>query len=166
MTQDFPKIEDIVYQLTADLTNLGFLKIDPKENEVVRYQRRNSHLNFQVGIEQEYNDPEEPQFNHIHLVVGYDLPAGTSQRTGENVFPRPELMYDFFRNTSIYHHSLTFNEDRFKDGRMNLVYHIGFEKDKTTALKMRTILREIGYYFCNSVTTNVQMLTSTQSFDR
>ena len=72
-------------------------------------------------------------------------------------------MYEFFRASPIYHHSQCFNEDRFENGRMKVIYPIGFEKDKTTPQEMRNVLREAVDYFCNHITVNVQMLERTKN---
>ena len=164
MVDAYLKIEDIVEGLSADLDQRGFSRVDLRENEVVRYAKRDSPITFQVGMDQDDNPEEEPEFNHIYLALGYDLPAGATEHDGERMIPGSDIMHTFFRNSRIYHQSLCLNEDRFQDGRMNMVYHIGFEKDKTTAVEMRAVLREVVDYISNYVTANAQMMERTQSF--
>ncbi len=67
----FPKIEDLVEELSAELGQKGFAKVDSRDKEAVRYAKINSSINFQVGIEQNFEEEEEPEFNHIYLVVEY-----------------------------------------------------------------------------------------------
>lgn len=165
MADRFPKIEDIIDGLSTDLVQRRFSRVDPKENEVVRYVKQDSPIGFQVGLEQDDNPDEEPEFNHLYLALSYDLPNGIQQHIGEKLIPGGDLMHTFFRNSPIFHQSLCFNKDRFQDGRINLVYHIGFEKDKTTENGMRTVLREAIDYFCNYVTANTQMLDRTQALE-
>jgi len=164
---NFAKIEDIMKDLNLDLLRRGdFYLIDAVDDERVRYAKSHSPIDFQVGIEENLDDEEEPEFNHIYLAVGYNLPEDVNQHVGERTFPNPELMHQFFRDSPIYHQSLTFNEDRFKNGRMNLVYHIGFEKSKTSVEEMNRVLTEVIDYFCNYTTTNIEMLNRTRAISQ
>ncbi|MAG47244.1 hypothetical protein CL617_01445 [archaeon] len=165
---DHSKIEDILEDLTTDLDQRGFSKIEPKEDEVVRYKKLDNLVGFQIGIEQDDISPEEPEYNSIYLLLNYSLPEGFSEHTGEKVIPpRTELIGSLFNEdyTKQPIIGLCANRDTFKDGEMNLIYFIAFKKYKTTATKMRNILRETVDYICNYVTMNSEVLTRTQSFD-
>lgn len=156
------KTEDFVDELSVTLQEKGFNRVGPQGIEVARYERSGSSIGFQVGIEREDDSEEEPEFNHIFLVTGYNLPERIFGPQGERIFPNA-LMSDFFRDTSIFHQSLTVGENEYRDGRMNLVYHIGFEKDKTNREEMTAVLVEVVDYFCDYITRNVEMRTRINS---
>lgn len=164
MAQTFPRIEDIVDILTADLDTRGFSRIAPKINEVLRYEKRDSSIQFQVGIDNYANDQEEPEFNHFYLSLGYAIPPYMTEIEGERLFPNSELLYIFFQNSVIYHQGFCGTKDHLQDGRMKLIYHIGFEKNKATAPEMRAVLREFIDYTCNYVSLNTEMVGRTSTF--
>ena len=168
MTKSFPKIEDIVEGLSIDLDQRGFSRVNPEENkvlsEVVRYKKEDSPIGFKVGMAQDYQNPQVLDINTIFLVLNYNLSEDISQ-SAEHMIPNPELMRLFFRNSPIYNIGLANDKDSLQKEKIKLYFYIEFEKDKTTAIKMRTVIRETVDYICNYVTTNANMLTRTQSFD-
>ena len=129
MPADFPRIEDIIDALTANLGKRGFCRVDAREHEAVRYEKKDSSIKFQVGIEQEYESREEPQFNHIYLALQYKMPEGVELHMAEYITP---LLHYLFRNTKIYHHGFCIKAN-VEDETKSLLYHIGFEKNKTNA---------------------------------
>ncbi len=48
----FAKIEDIMEELSSDLYQRGFSKVQNVDKEILRYEKTNSPVKFQVGIEQ------------------------------------------------------------------------------------------------------------------
>lgn len=156
--EGFTKLEDIATGLTLDLHKKGFNKIDPQKKEILRYKKRGCPNDFQAGIEQA---EEEEGFNSIYLKIGYNLPKDESEDIGKTTFPNHNLLEVFFRNTGVYNHSLCGNTDRFNKGRMNMIYHIEFEKDKTTTKQMNDVLRNIIDYICDYATTNIRMIVLT-----
>jgi len=166
----FPVIEDIVEELSTDLEQRGFSRIQPKEEEVARYEKRDSPIGFQAGLEQNLvYDPAEagrPQFNHVYVRLEYVLPEGSSQPISERVlFPGAEIIREFFRNSQAYqtgHFCLLENVAR--DRKVRLVYSIGFKKDKTDPGEMKVVLREFIDYCCNYAAINTDMIAKTRSF--
>ena len=75
-------------------------------------------------------------------------------------------MSQFFRNSPISNHQRVLNTDKSKEGQRDLLYQIGFKKDRTTPDEMRVVLREAIDYFCNYATANLQMLVMTERFNR
>lgn len=160
---DFPVLEDITEELTSDLDQRGFSRVETQSpDEVVRYAKRDSPVNFQVAIEPE-EVSEEPDYNHVLLVLKCDSLKET-RGSPDHLIPNTDLMLGFFRNTNITNQSPTFTEslNSLQNGVFNAAYHIGFEKAKTSAPEMKAVLREAADYFCDYVTANVQMLTKTQ----
>ena len=161
----FAKIENIVNELSADLSRRGFSKVEARENEVVRYAKQGGPICFQVGLTQEHSDSNSPEWNTISLALSYDYPKGFSEMDYERINPNSDLMESFYTNSPICHSGLYLTKDIFQDGRMNLIYSIDFKKDKNTAVEMRAVLREFIDYVANYITVNVQMLVRTESFD-
>ena len=74
----FPTIEEIAEGLTSDLAERGFVSVTPSSPELLRYEKKENSAGFQVRIEEDSAPEEEPEFNHIYLVLGYNLPEGTN----------------------------------------------------------------------------------------
>lgn len=163
MPRDYPIIDNIVEKLSTELGERGFSRVDPGEGEVVRYAKVDSPIKFQVGMKQDDQDGTWPNLNTIYLEFSYDLPEGVSQSPDNFTFPDNQMVDEFFRNLNIIYKGL--NSYGFEDGRMKFFYHIGFEKNNTTVIEMRNVLREAVDYICNHVTNYVCMLTRTQFFD-
>ncbi|MBR9704491.1 hypothetical protein GOV12_03710 [Candidatus Pacearchaeota archaeon] len=163
---DFVKLEDVVLELSADLNERGFRVINPCDQESVRYSKPEDPYSISCGVEEinknEEGNEEEPDFNHIYLIINYNVPEGTGKMTGSLLFPNRESMDLFFQDSIILHHSNCVCENPLIDNKMTQIYHIGFEKDETTSEQMRDVLRETISYFQEYVTTNLRMLERTK----
>lgn len=159
---EFPKLNDIADELTLRLTNKGFEKTDSLENEVLRY-RKIDKRKFQVGIEENYDDSENPDYNNIYFVFDCDWDKDVSKSMP--VFPNSELMGFFFRKTgrSIYHNSMA-GETRKTDMKRN-VYRVQFKKGETSAKQMTEILADFIEYTHKYIITNVEMLEKTGKYN-
>ena len=119
-----------------------------------------------MGIEEESYDLEEPKFNHLYLRINCNLPQ--ENPFGDAVFKLfpTDFMHYFYRSTGIYVHGLCINDDQVKEGRIDLIYHIGFEKRKPNPGKMRAVLREAIAYIATYMTTNIEMLERTKDLSK
>jgi hypothetical protein len=165
MAKKYTRIEDIADELTVDLDTLGFQSLSPKKDEVLRYRKKGNNFSIQIGLEQSDNDSDQPEYNNIYLTLNYGLPSWI-QDPKMNVLPDAEQMSQFFRNSPISNHQRVLNTDKSKEGQRDLLYQIGFKKDRTTPDEMRVVLREAIDYFCNYATANLQMLVMTERFNR
>ena len=168
MLPSYTIVEDIIDELSMDLDKRGFSRINPNDDEVVRYAKRDSPNNFEVGIGKVFESTEKKTFDLMHLALDYDLPKNFHTRDAEIIRPSCQLMYLFFRNSPVYHHDqlpLMNEKNRLQGERGNISYCIGVEKEETTAAEMQSTLGEVIDYICDFVTINTQMLTRTQPFD-
>lgn len=68
------KLEDIAKPLSIDLTDLGFYLVEPKKNEVLRYEKMDSPNNFQIGLRK---SPESSREVYgVILVIEYKFRDG------------------------------------------------------------------------------------------
>lgn len=159
----YPRIEDILEELTEELNQRGFSRIASEKEEIVRYARRESSIEFQVGIEEDDSNEEEPEDNHVYLKIGCKVPPENCFGDGVSKLFPVQFMYYFFRNTSQVDGGLCGNEDVIKEGKVNLIYHVAFEKEKAKRGEMKAVLREAITYVAEYMTVNMEMLERTRT---
>ena len=160
MSKHYTTLADVSDYLDASLHQRMFEKTTPIGKEVLRYFSEGTDYGFEVGIEEVSNDREEPKFNHVYLCMDYDAPEGVGTHRSEDAFPNGDLMHDLMVRTGIYHHSRCFSHSQPHEGNVEIIYHIGFEKGKTSAKQMTSVLSHVIKYFAEYVELNLDMLSA------
>lgn len=179
----FSKLEEIIEELTSDLDKEGFSKIKPDKSnkrwagllrwaklpELVRYQKRNSPIDFQVGIKEDRSDKKDPDVTCIYFMVSYLFPKEINKGIGEILFPNMvhlgDCLFDYLKVNLISEawRDVTKPEN---DGRVHLVYTISLEKEKTVRQYAKTVLREFIIYADKYVGANVETLERARSLSK
>ena len=73
MLPSYTIVEDIIDELSMDLDKRGFSRINPNDDEVVRYAKRDSPNNFEVGIGKVFESTEKKTFDLMHLALDLSL---------------------------------------------------------------------------------------------
>ncbi len=162
----YPRIEDIIRDLTSNLAERGFTWIKPLDNETIRYKKSPCAFDIQIGVEQNYKE-EERRYNHVYLNIECKLPDNMITdrpivEADKILLPTYEVMAIFFRSIPLaYHGGYATTQDCKR-----IYYHIGFEKSRTSRTQMQGILQELIHYFGSYAMSQMEMITNTAKFEQ
>lgn len=151
MNSDYVRIGDVAEELSLNLKKNSFSEIEPRDKEMLRFQKENSNIGFEVGLEgDDQNNKSSTYFTFLHLSysLGEDLKFAS-----ESVLPKDHLR-EIFHNYPVTRVSSNMNSDWRKDKRSDVTYLIGFKKEETNREILSYVLEESIDYICDYVTLN------------
>jgi len=157
MPEPIPQIEDIIGELSSDLENEDFYIVKEKEKEIVRYQKTDGPINFQVGLRQFVNH-EGYETMAININFAYDIPDYMDQNQAEELVPDGTLMSVLLHDSICQLLTKGKSHKLREEGKHNFEIAAICNKKELNPENIRPFMKNIIMFYCDDIKHKYQMM--------